>query len=813
MTTATADALRRTHSASAFSFDVFDTFLLRACTTPEGVFERAYELSGISETHPSASESFVQHRIQAEARARKAAKDRCGSAEVRIADIYFYFPFKLFGLRRDRLDDLAAAEFRAELELCRANPEMLRQYLDMMGAGHRVGFISDTYWSSGQLSRLLRTCSPGLTWDFLYASCDHGSSKSEALFAKYLSEQRVDAATSFHVGDNENADVKGARRHGIRPRYFPQASARLASRLQRETALFELLCPARPSRLDHGSRTLRRMVAAQSAEKSAGFHLGLTVLGPVITTFDAFIEQRRARLARTGRRVAVGFLGRDGFLSHRIWRELHGDTAAYVEINRRVSLVGSADSLAPLSELLGKVTKIDAPTFADIVKVLPPKVARFFARYPDGIATGRELADALPDLMDADEVAGIAAGIRKRLLAYLRLSIPGFDTCTDLVLADLGYSASVQKAMRRIFDQEGLNVRLHGAYLLSLDDAFDDIADGDTAEGLISDLVVTPHIKRMMIRNVALLEQICCAGQGSVRDYRGGEVLREINPRPAEQIALAAEIQSGAIAFVTRSCELAPRYSLKPFAALDVAARWAAACLARLLLLPDDDELALLGGFKHDVNLGTHALAPMLDGEFVRDQVVARGLPAACAALAPPMWLAGSFATLSPSHAFLYVLFGANRLPPNVFGEAACGTLQVGMFTNRGEASVEKMTIYQTGLGDLRLRIPISRRMAVATIALPLARIAREGVLHGIVVQTGETIAQALECTDAKRVSWERLVYAGLERNGQHYRAQEDDGCLLIPVDAPGDEIAVYSVALTSLSHNRILASTSSGAD
>jgi predicted HAD superfamily hydrolase len=202
MTIATADASRRTQRVSAFSFDVFDTFLVRACTTPDGVFERAYELSGISEKCPNVSESFVQHRIQAEARARKAAKQRSRSAEVRIADIYFYFPFRLFGISRDQRDDLAEAEFRAELELCRANPEMLRHYSDMKSAGHRVGFISDTYWSSDQLGRLLRACTPGLTWDFLYASCDHGTGKSGKLFARYLSEQRVDAGSAFHIGDN-----------------------------------------------------------------------------------------------------------------------------------------------------------------------------------------------------------------------------------------------------------------------------------------------------------------------------------------------------------------------------------------------------------------------------------------------------------------------------------------------------------------------------------------------------------------------------------------------------------------------------------
>ena len=226
-------------------------------------------------------------------------KRSAAAREVHIGEIYAYFPFRLFGLDRSSLNELVEDEFGAELDLCRANPEMLRQYRDMKRAGHRVGFISDTYWNSEQLGRLLRSCSPELTWDFLYASCDHGSSKSEALFEKYLSGQSIDAATSFHVGDNENADVKGARRHGIRPRYYPQASAELASKLQREGTVLELLCPGAPSRLDHGARTLRRMAAAQGAEKSAAFHLGMSVLGPAMTAFEAFVDPS-ARLCQPG---------------------------------------------------------------------------------------------------------------------------------------------------------------------------------------------------------------------------------------------------------------------------------------------------------------------------------------------------------------------------------------------------------------------------------------------------------------------------------------------------------------------------------
>lgn len=809
MTIATVGAARRARAVAACSFDVFDTFLLRACTTPDGVFERAYQRMSLSRSFPNVSESFVQHRIHAETRARRAAKEARGSSEVGIAEIYSLFPFRLFGLDRRALKDFVDAEFNAELELCRVNPEMLQQYLDMKRAGYRTGFISDTYWSAEQLGRLLRACSPDLGWDFLYASCENGTSKSDALFARYLSEQGFDPTTALHIGDNEAADIKGAQRHGIRARYYPQASLALAAQLQRESSVFTLLCPEHSPRLDQGSRTLRRMVAAQAPEKSPAFHLGVTTVGPVMAAFDAFIEHHVARLRQDkAKKVAVAFLGRDGYLPHRIWQALRGDIASYLEINRRVSVIGSAVTTAPVAELISKIARIDAPAFGELAKFLPPAVVAFFKGYPDGIASGKELADALPKLIDDKQMAAVAATMRTALIGYLRQTIPDFDTCTDLVLADLGYSGSVQKALRRILDHEGLGIRLHGAYLMTLDDAFDDLDDNDTAQGLISDLVVTPHVKRTLGRNVALLEQICCSAEGSVRDYRGGEVLREHNPRPAEQLALAADIQAGALAFVAHANELAPRYGLHPFKAPDVAARWTAAILGRLLLLPSDDELVLLGTLKHDVNLGTRALAPMLDDATIRHQLIAGGLPAGCTSPGPAMWLAGSFAGVSPAHAFLYLLFGANQLPADVFGDARCADIQIGLFAADGRATMEPVPCYRDGFGDIRIHIPVSSAMTIRTIAVPLATLAPEGLLHGVTVETGSTI-QKMKMSKGLEVAAlpdSKLTMAGLVCSGRHYRAADDGGCLLITVDPLQQPVAVYSVALTPLGSSRILA-------
>jgi hypothetical protein len=299
---------------------------------------------------------------------------------------------------------------------------------------------------------------------------------------------------------------------------------------------------------------------------------------------------------------------------------------------------------------------------------------------------------------------------------------------------------------------------------------------------------------------------LCCSAQGSVRDYTGSQALREPDLRPPEQIALTTDIQSGALAFATRARDLSKSHALQPFAVLPVSARWCAATLGRLLLLPDDDELALLGSLRHDLNLGTRTLVSMLDGGGVKNLAIARGLSAAFTAPEPPMWLAGSFAALSPSHAYLYLLHGVNRLPPDVFGETPCGRMKVGLFGAGGAASMETVTVFLTGLNDLRLRIPISRAMGITTIALPLAGFAREGILHGVVVQTGETLSDAATSQDPKRIAQEQLIFAGLDRSGNHYRAQDDDGCMLITVEPTSDEVALYTIALTSLSHDRILA-------
>jgi FMN phosphatase YigB (HAD superfamily) len=798
---------RALHSETrVVSFDVFDTFLLRACTTSEGVFERAFQFSPIAKVMPEARTAYVQHRRQAEGRARRTSQHRARSSEVRIADIYRYFPFRLFGLDSDALPRLVEAEFEAEIDLCRTNVAMAQQYAETRKAGIRTGFISDTYWSREQLSHLLRACHQGLEWDFLYASCEFGTGKSDGLFEVFLTEQSVDPAHVIHIGDNEHADIKGAHRHRIGTKHVPQATAALVSIFQREAITSDMLLAAGATKLDLGMQTLRRVVASRILETTPQFSLGLNVIGPVICAFDAFIADRVARLERAGGNVAIAFLGRDGFLSYRVWQQEHDRPASYLAINRRVSMIASAKTLDPLIELLGKVPQIDAKTFVEMVKIRPSQVMQFFAACRDGVTTGEKLIEALPHLMEQEEVAALAADMRSGLLRYMRDQISVFDDCTDLVVVDLGYAGSIQKALRRVFDIEDMDIRLHGLYLMSMDDAFDDIAEGDTAEGFISDLVVNPHANRVLMRNGAPLEQMCCAPTGSVREYKDGEVIYEPNPRSPEQLSFGREVQAGVLEFAGIVRQERVRYRLDPFANLNGAARSAASIVGRLLLLPTNDEVQLLGRLRHDVNLGTHAMVSVVDDGLIERLQVVQSFPVVCTAPAPPMWLAGSFATLSPLHGFLYLLFGADRLPPDIFGDAKCSEIEIGLLDAHGGSSVAYASCYRTGFGELRMRFPMTRAMAISTIVVPIGKLAQEGIILGPFMQNGADLKEAMHSVEIAKISDSQLAEVGLARNGRHFQVSGEDGALIIHIPPLTSKVGVVSVGVMSLSGDRIMA-------
>src|SRR5262249_44771319 len=149
--------------------------------------------------------------------------------------------------------------------------------------------------------------------------------------------------------------------------------------------------------------------------------------------------------------------------------------------------------------------------------------------------------------------------------------------------------------------------------------------------------------------------------------------------RSQPQLDLSDEAKAGALHFVALMRSLWEASLLSPFADLNSAAAWAATILARFLLLPTDDELVMCGEIKHDVNLGTQSLAVMIAPSAADRLITAKVLPKVFTTPGPPMWLAGTLASVSPVHGFLYALLGAGHLPGDVFGDAKCGEIEIAL--------------------------------------------------------------------------------------------------------------------------------------
>jgi len=787
----------------AFSFDIFDTFLLRRATGPDGVVERAFDHAPIPRRHRHAVEAFIQHRMLAEYKGRLRKMEAGLPPELTIDEIYAQFPTHVYGLPASARAELAAAEFQAEIDLCLLNRDVFDLYTAARAKGLRTGFLSDTYWSGERLTRLLRHNAPGLEMDFLHASCEHGWSKAQGLFRPYLEQQGLNPARAAHFGDNIIADVHVPQQLGITSLHYPQAPAAMAQVFQRESVQIRLMQAERDGigrRCDDGLTVLRRLALARLGAKPEADRLAAAgVVAPVLTAFHRLIGSRKAELEAEGRRVKLLFLGRDGYLPLKLWTALGGGGADYVEINRRVALVASADTVEPLQKFFRGLPRVNAESVADLLKADLPAISDFFAGFPDGISDGNTLAAALPDLILPDEVRALSAALRDKLLTYLRANVDGFDDCTDLILVDLGYSGTIQRAMRGLLDCAGIAKGLHGLYVIAVDDNFIDFAGHDSVRSLIDDTVMPPMSKRALLRNVSLFERFCAAPWGSVKSYEGGEVVREAELRSADQVDFADRMQGEILAFAELYRTVLRDWTLDPFADGERAQLWGAALLTRFLLLPTAAEQEVFGSVQIDVNLGSKVVANVIDTPYVERLMGSMPFPKVCSVPMPPMWLAGSIASVSPFAGYAYALAGFGLIPEDMLNDSPLGQVEVVIIKDDITDVLVPVGLNHTGFGDIRLRIPVLRKHTGSHIAVPLARIGASGVVRSFTLQEGEHSAGALNNRQVRSLPLAGIDGLGADLHGGYFRTTSDDAHLLLSAPASTHPLSILTLTVTPL--------------
>ena len=597
------DGLHGRDGTRILSLDCFDTLLWRDCHAPVDLFRA---LPGVTQ----------QQRIWAEQNARRASVLRHGRNEAKIGEIYAQLlP------NADSATRAAAVQTEIDLEAshCFAFAPTVELMRRAKAAGMTVVIVSDTYLSAKQLRGLIAASAGedvAALIDRIFSSSDEGKSKGEGLLGIMLKAMKVKPGRVLHIGDNPRADLEAAQKLGIPALHLRQFRPETVQRLRLEAASGGLVDTGAMAFQPH-----RATLAAGEAQiDDPAQALGFGVLGSVLAPFARWLAREGEALATKGGRVHRLFLMRDGHLPRRVFDAMFPDAASHaIELSRFTAIAASIDTPERLQDYIEG--EVGNGTSADLLRQLHfteteiEAICRTLPQKGEAVALHRQLATPAKQ----KTILTRARAYGDRLEAYLRREIdiaPG-DT---LMLIDLGYNGTVQNRIEPVL-RERLGVDIAGRYLILREQD----ASGLDKTGLIDGSTHDSDTLESFAANVAVLEQLCTAAQGSVVDYtEAGEVVRKAASIKGRQSETREAAQAGTIAYAQAEGQAIIRVAAPVDDALS--RRAAAVVLSRLMFLPQPEELAVLERFEHDVNLGGDEVVKLFDRDVASAGLKEEGL-------------------------------------------------------------------------------------------------------------------------------------------------------------------------------------------
>lgn len=583
------------------SLDCFDTLLWRNVHAPIDIFAEI-EMRG----------GAIDRRRAAEEIARNNREQREDLNEVSIETIYDHMiPHAPAEDRTAAVD----AEIAAEVRHCYAFAPTVALMRAAKARGLKIVIVSDTYLSSVQLRGLIAAAGGtdvvGMI-DEVFVSSEHGITKGQGLFVPVLAALKLDPSQIVHLGDNRNADFTAPRMHGIHGVHFEQFTHVEEQRLRLEATAAAMIDPA--ARVTRPILQPHRPSVSLRQTTDAAVTLGHDVLGPVMHAFALWVrEEVEAMAARTGRRVKPLFLLRDGYLPQLAYEAAGFTDGAAVSISRFTANAVQYRDLATVQSLLAE----------DSIQCHIALGRQLLLRDDEINLLGNDRKSFCKAVIAPRWIERISArseAFAERMIAHVR-NQGGVEPGDAIMLVDLGYNGTVQNVVEPIL-KKGLDACVAGRYLL-LRETFQTSLD---KAGMLDTRNYEARLLSALCRPIAVIEQLATIAQGSVIDYRAdGEPVRRKGDLKGAQSETRDAIQQACLSYI-RTADTG--FHSRP-ASYDREAmrRTAAAVLARLLFLPQTEEVALLKQFDHDINLGTGQTVKLINDDAAADGLRRRGLP------------------------------------------------------------------------------------------------------------------------------------------------------------------------------------------
>lgn len=191
-----------------YSFDIFDTCLVRKCGTPQNMLD----VLSLRAFQSPVSEEIREHFCVE----RKKAEDRqwLENPFSGISDIYKNLQFTHELLYS--LEDLVSKELQLEKELLVPVLHMKENIDVLRKKGHHIIYISDMYLPDEFIREIMTQYGFLLPGDSLYVSCQVGKQKSDGGLYQYVHEsENLEYSKWYHTGDNKLVDYIVPRKLGI----------------------------------------------------------------------------------------------------------------------------------------------------------------------------------------------------------------------------------------------------------------------------------------------------------------------------------------------------------------------------------------------------------------------------------------------------------------------------------------------------------------------------------------------------------------------------------------------------------------------
>ena len=191
-----------------FSFDIFDTCLVRKCGTPSAFFDVLSYKVFVGDVSEDVRRRFVVER-------KKAMGVACVDDRATLEDIYSVFNFTHPFLVSK--EDLVKKELECEKLMLVPVLSVKKQIDDLRQKGHKIVFISDMYLSSDFIKFFLVKYGFFQEEDAIYVSCEEGKTKFSGELYKLIKEREgIEYEDWEHYGDNVHSDLLMAERQGIK---------------------------------------------------------------------------------------------------------------------------------------------------------------------------------------------------------------------------------------------------------------------------------------------------------------------------------------------------------------------------------------------------------------------------------------------------------------------------------------------------------------------------------------------------------------------------------------------------------------------